>query len=212
VAGPGGPLRPLALAGGLLVAQVLLGAITVWIELHASAVVLHLGTALAFLAALMVAGFRAGPAPGGGQDPLFRGIRAALGLSLATILLGGLTATTGAAPACVGFPLCNGEWWPSSGGSGLVHIHWTHRLLAYGLFLHLFGLGMRSRRATPAVRVAVLAALGVASAQVVIAAGMVMMALPQSLRGAHAAFGVGVWVALVWATWRARHAVAAGPG
>jgi heme A synthase len=208
VAGPGGPLGPLVVAGGLLAAQVLLGAITVWIDLHASAVVLHLLTALAFLAALLITGFRAGPRVVVAPDALLRGIRAALLLSLVTILLGGLTATTGAAAACTGFPLCNGQLWPSSDHGGLAQLHWTHRLLAYGLFLHLVGLGFRSRRSRPAVRTAVLAALGVAAVQVVIAAGMVLMSLPSSLRGAHAMFGVGLWVALGWATWRARHAPA----
>jgi heme A synthase len=209
VSGPRGPLWAVLLALVLLVAQVLLGAITVWLELHASAVILHLGTALAFLATLMLAGFRAGPVREERRDGLYRGIMAALALSALTILIGGLTATTGASIACQGFPLCNGEIWPASGG-GLAHVHWMHRLLAYGLFLHLVGLAMRARRrSAPQVRPAVWTAAAVATAQVIIAAAMVLSLLPASLRALHAAFGVGVWVALVWAAWRARYVIEA---
>lgn len=205
VAGPAGPLRAVALAMGLLGLQVMLGAIVVWLELQALSVVLHLGTALAFLAALLVAGFRAGAPSPGSPDRLVGGARAALVLSGLTILLGGLTATTGAAGSCQGFPLCNGEVWPTTGG-GLAHLHWTHRLLAYGLFLHLVGLAFRSRQSGAVVRQATWVAAGLGVLQVVVAAGMVMMALPMAFRVAHAVIGVGVWVALVWLVWQARHA------
>ena len=47
VVSPGGPLRPALLALGLLVVQVLLGAVTVWLALPPPVITVHLATALA---------------------------------------------------------------------------------------------------------------------------------------------------------------------
>lgn len=207
VAGPGGPLRPAIAAFVLLGVIATLGAITVKLDLHAGAVVPHLGTAITLLAVLLVAGFRAGAGGDrrGVSDPAFRGAAAALALSGAVILLGGLTATTGAAAACQGFPLCNGQLWPFDAGSG-THLHWTHRLLAYALFLHLVAFGIRrARHSPPDVRSAAWLAIGVATAQVVVAAVMVLGGLPTVWRALHAAVGVALWVTLVRFTWLTRH-------
>ena len=146
--GAGGTFAPAMVATALLVVQILLGAVTVWLDLAAAAVVLHLATAMAFLAALLITGLRAGaraghPAQSAGASTR-RSAHVAAGLGAAAILLGGLTATSGAGPLCLGFPLCNGQVWPS--GPGLVHIHWTHRLVAYALFFHALGLAMAARR------------------------------------------------------------------
>lgn len=168
---------------GLLVVQVLLGAVTVKLQLPPWTVILHLGTALLLLATLIVAArgrpvtWRARAAPGG----------AALGF--VTVLLGGLTANLGAATACVGFPLCNGQLVPA--GNYLQHIQWTHRLLAYGLFAYLLVWSLRLRERGPAV------ALGLAALQIGIAAAMVLLTLPQPLQAAHAAVGAALWAALV---------------
>ena len=110
---------------GLLIVQILLGAITVKFELPAWSVVLHLGTAMLLLATLLLAAR--------GTPPGFRpGLAAPVtGLAFITVLFGALTANLGAAAACGGFPLCNGEIWISAGP--LAWIHWTHRLLAYSL-------------------------------------------------------------------------------
>ncbi len=60
-AGPDGLLRPALLAAGLLVAQVLLGALTVKLELTSAAVTaLHLANAMALLGTLIVAAVRGG--------------------------------------------------------------------------------------------------------------------------------------------------------
>ncbi len=218
--GPGGTLRPAVVAIGLLFLQSLLGAVTVWLDLPPASVVLHLGTALALLWVLLLVGLRARVATGGpAPDPRDRGRRggvlAAAGLAAAVILMGGVTATTGAAAACQGFPLCSGTMWPSAGDSGLPHIHWTHRLLAYALLLHLAGLpfAMRKRGATSRLLRTAWAALGVATAQVVIAAVMVLSLLPPMWRGLHAAVGTALWVVIAYGVWLtgARSAGAATP-
>src|SRR6185503_894 len=156
VSGRGGPLRPALLAFGLYFVLAILGAIVVKLDLKASAVVLHLGMALALLSALLVAGWRASlaervtvpldPAVAAATRRMKRAAVAAVVIAGVTILLGGLTATTGASTACQGFPLCNGQIWPSAGNGGLAHLQWIHRLFAYALFGHLIGFTMGARR------------------------------------------------------------------
>jgi len=121
------------------------------LELPSHTVILHLGTGLGLLATLFLVGMRAGVADGSVSAPasLVRGrggIVGALALGTLVVLMGGMTATTGAFSSCLGFPLCNGQIWPAGGEGGLQHIHWTHRLLAYALFLHLIGVVIGLRR------------------------------------------------------------------
>ncbi len=178
------------LALALLIFQVLLGAVTVRLELPPWSVILHLGTAMILLAVLLYAAIA-----GGG--PTARPSTAALvaaGMAFVTVLFGALTANLGAATACIGFPLCNGQWIPE--GNYLQHLHWTHRLLAYGLFVYLLVWAWRTRRRGPAL------ALGLAVVQVGVAAVMVLLALPQSLQAAHAAVGTALWGTLVWVALR----------
>ena len=208
--GPGGTDRAAYLAAGLLVLQSLLGAVTVKLELPPHTVVLHLGTGLALLATLIVLGLRAGVHAGvtvlpAGERPAKGGIIAATVLAAAVLLLGGMTATTGAAPACQGFPLCNGQLWPSAGAGGLPHLHWTHRLLAYALFFHVLGLGMGLRRKGAARRIlgAAWTAVALTVAQVAVGAVMVLTHLSPHWRGLHAALGTAVWVGLVYLSWLA---------
>ena len=210
VSGRGGPLRPATLAAALLVIQVLLGAITVWLELPSSVVILHLGTAMAMLAALIVVGLRAGERQAQNQwtgDPAtWRSAAVALGLGGLVVLLGALTANLDAAGACLGFPLCSGEIFPSESNGGLAHIHWFHRLVAYGLTLHLIGIAARvtRRKTPPPVKGAALAALAITLIQVAVAAGMMWSVLQPHWRVTHVAAGTAVWTALVafaWFTW-----------
>jgi heme A synthase len=171
------------LALGLLVVQVLLGAVTVKLELPPWTVILHLGTALALFAVLLWAALGS-PA---GQPSVATLIAA--GWGFVTVLFGGLTANLGAATACVGFPLCNAQLFPT--GNYLQHVHWTHRLLAYGLFVYLSIWTLRSRRRGAAV------ALGLLVLQIGVAAVMVALTVPKPLQAAHAAVGAAVWGALV---------------
>jgi heme a synthase len=178
------------IALGLLVVQIALGAITVKLALPAWTVILHLGTAMALLATLLVAArltseLRLTAAPRS---------RAGLGaaaLGLVTVLLGALTANTGAATACLGFPLCNGAWLPA--GNALQHIHWTHRLLAYGLAAYVLVWAWKARARGPRWVLALVAV------QVGVAAAMVLLALPRALQAAHVGVGAAVWAGLVLA-------------
>ncbi|HWP36745.1 MAG TPA: COX15/CtaA family protein [Gemmatimonadales bacterium] len=216
MAGPGGPLRPALLAVVLLVVQIMLGAITVWLELPPATVVLHLGTAMALLAVVLVSGLRAAarvsasPSPAqnaaAGRDAPWAVTAAVLGAI--TILLGGVTASVHAGPACQGFPLCSGQWWPAA-PSGLPAIHWVHRLAAYGLFAYLLLILALPSRAALAFKRPIWLALALAVVQIAVAAAMVLLALPTGWRALHAAVGTLVWIALVWWLWTARQPHAA---
>jgi heme A synthase len=194
------PGRAGYLALGLLIVQVLLGAITVKLRLPPWTIILHLGTAMALLATLIVAA--RGPlslTPGGRPQGVLSGRpqgvlsgRAGLGaaaLGFVTVLFGGLTANLGAATACAGFPLCNGQLIPA--GNYLQHIQWTHRLLAYGLFVYLLVWAFMARRPAPLV------AFGLVVTQVGVAAAMVLLTVPPPLQAAHVAVGTALWAALV---------------
>ena len=188
----------------LLVLQVGLGAVTVKLSLPPWTVILHLGTAMLLLATLLVAGRTAnltpgatltpGASPGNTESlrtPRSRAGSVVLGLGFVTVLMGALTANLGAASACVGFPLCNGQVVPA--GNYLQHVHWVHRLLAYTLFGYVWwwALHMRTRGAWWVV--------GLVTLQVAVAAAMVLLGLPAPLQATHVAVGAAVWAALVLA-------------
>ena len=184
------PVRPAYVALALLVLQVLLGAVTVKLELPPWTVILHLGTAMLLLATLLVAARdsvgaqHAAPLHAPLPVPL-------LALTFVTVLFGALTANLGAAAACTGFPLCNGQLWPSAGG--LAVVQWVHRLLAYALAASVIAVAVRSRRrGVWVVGVLVLA-------QVALGAATVLLGLPPGLQAAHVAVGAAVWAGVVLA-------------
>ncbi|HVH08199.1 MAG TPA: COX15/CtaA family protein [Gemmatimonadales bacterium] len=186
---PAAPGLPSALpyaALGLLVVLVLLGAVTVRLRLPPWTVVLHFATAMLLLATLLVVARER--SEGWLRDPGPTGL-VALVLGFATVLAGALTANTGAASACLGFPLCNGQLVPS--GNALQHIHWTHRVLAYALFAFVIWWAVRAKRR------AVWGVVGLVGAQVTLAAAMVLLQLPRPLAAAHVALGAAVWGGLV---------------
>src|SRR6266540_5239489 len=171
------------IALALLTLQVGLGAVTVKLSLPPRTVILHLGTAMLLLAALIVA------ARGDRITPPSRAGLIALGLGFVTVLLGALVANLGAASACLGFPLCNGQLIPA--GNYLQHLHWTHRLLAYTLFGYVVWWAALTKKRSAWYVVALV------TVQVAVAAAMVLLALPPPLQAAHVAVGAAVWAALV---------------
>ena len=176
------PSRAGYVALGLLILQVTLGAITVKLDLPPWTIILHLGTAMLLFATLLVSA-RGTP-----------GLRPGLGtavpvLAFLTVLLGALTANLGAASACLGFPLCNGQLIPD--GNRFQYIQWSHRLLAYSLVIATVIWAVRSPARGPRwVLVLVLGQIGVAAA-------MVLGGLPEGFRVLHVAVGAAVWGAAV---------------
>lgn len=185
------PVRLAYVAVGLLIVQVLLGAITVKLQLPPWTIVLHLGTAMLLLATLLAVVVHLTP----GASPGFPGFTAspaagAAVLVFITVLAGALTANLGAATACVGFPLCNDQWIVT--GNYTQYVQWAHRLLAYTAFAYLLAWALATRR-RPAFLV-----LGVATLQIAIAAVMVTHGLPRLVQAAHVAVGAAVWGTVVY--------------
>ena len=107
--------------------------------------------------------------------------------------------------ACQGFPLCRVI---AEHGTPLW-IQVTHRIVAFLLLLHLIGIIMGvTKRAEPRpIRGAAWAALSIVVLQILIAAAMVEMHLPASLRSLHQAVGTALWVSVMVLT-----ALASGHG
>jgi heme A synthase len=200
VGGRGGVLRPAVLAGVLVLAAAIFGAITVKMELHPLIVVTHLAIAMALLAVIVVALVRAGglgaaTIPGDASASTMRGARIAIALTFIALVFGALTANVPGAPlACRGFPWCR-----ALEGAGPATIHITHRVIGFLVLGHLIGMtiGSRKRSEQPTIRFAIATALGLVVLQVIVAAGMVEMALPASLRAVHQAVGTALWIAVV---------------
>ncbi len=203
--------NPATLAVALLVVQVLLGAVTVKLELPPSVVIIHLANAMLLLAALLVTALRAGTAepvlPSGERHSDHRFAVFTAGYAFVLILVGAHVANLNAGWVCRGFPLCTG-FGLGPPPTALGAIHWTHRILAY-LFLPLVALlSIRvSRRhdedAAP-LRSVTNAVLGLTVLQVIVAATMVLMNLPSALRAGHLLIGSLVWTGAVMMVFRSR--------
>ncbi|MGQ0561392.1 MAG: COX15/CtaA family protein [Gemmatimonadota bacterium] len=216
----GGVLGYAALVLALVIVQGLLGAITVWLEIPPPVVVVHFTTALIIMAVLIAASVRghalrrdAAGAARAGTAADAKSATIALILGFIVVVFGALVANNPGAPqACQGFPLCNGALAPN--GPWLVHVHWTHRLFAFGTFFYVLYQSYRTlRRAGPmAVRLAALAAALAITLQIVVAAALVLMHLPRELQALHLAAGAAVWAALVlWASLARSHAARLDP-
>ncbi len=217
IGGRGGVLRAASLAAGLWLAPAILGAITVWLELPPLVVVVHLALAMALLAVLAVTvmragGFGASAAEREGVAPrAMRAAFAAATLAFVVVILGGFTANIpGAAPACQGFPLCNGA--VVTEGTAQT-IHWTHRVLAFLLTLHAVGMMAAAwKRESRVMRRATTVLLGVIALQIVIAAVLVSTHLPPALQSLHQAVGTVVWLSAVVVAGIARRGNRGSPG
>ena len=200
VGGPGGVLRASVLAVVLVIVAALFGAVTVKLALHPLVVVTHLAIAMALLAVLVVVVARAGGlgslAVAERSGRTFRGAIAAAVLTFLALVLGALTANTPGAPvACQGFPWCTVI---AERGAPLAIQVW-HRIVAFLLFGHVVGLslGVSKRREPRPIRAAAWAALGFVTLQIIVAATMVELNLPASLRSIHQAIGTALWISVV---------------
>lgn len=206
----------------LVLAQAVLGGVTVEENLDKVLVASHLGLAMIFLATLLALShaaspLRAGSAPAPEDSPLARstpGLRSlallAAVLVLATIIAGGYVAGTeghgtldqpvaGAHTACgTEFPLCgNGELFPF-GRDPLVDAQLTHRLLMYlAAFAVLALVATALRRGIR--HWAFPAALGILLAQILLGAINVWAGKHAGLIVGHLALGTTLWAVVSWA-------------
>lgn len=141
----------------LVIAQGLLGGLTVMYQLPVTVLVLHTATSMLFLSALVVLAVRlyAGQAPGAEFGRSLAGGAGFLFVTAAAvylqILLGAMVRHTGAGLVCVDLPLCRGALWPIAAGTHpAVHLHMVHRTFAFVVFALVLAAGVRAARAAKA--------------------------------------------------------------
>src|SRR5256714_3329053 len=191
---------PATIALGLLIVQVVLGAITVRLELPPMIVLAHLATAMALLGALCVTAVAAlTPAPAGTVDrSSIRWTFLAAGGTYLLIISGSLVVGSGASGSCDAWPLCGGGF--SFGFDGLPAIQLLHRGLAavIGLLIVFSLVSVLARhRRQPPVRPPVPLHLSALAFQVAVGAAVVTLHLPAVLRGLHLALASAVWAGTV---------------
>jgi len=200
VGGPGGVFRSSLAAVGLVVLAALVGAATVKLALNPFVIVTHLAIAMSLLGVLALTSLRAGGLGAlsdmsGASSRTWRAARIAVVLAALTLVLGALTANVpGAAVSCGGFPWCRTV---NVGGPPLV-LQITHRVIAFLLFGHLWGIAAAlPKRNEPSVLVrAARVAFALAVAQVLIAGAMVEMHLPMVFQSLHQATGTLLWLSI----------------
>ncbi len=196
---------PAMVALGLLVVQVVLGAVTVRLELPPMIVLAHLATAMALLAAVCVTASNArlaryAPLASAGEPdsrPAWLARAAAAGTFL-LILSGSLVVGSGASGSCGAWPLCGGGF--SLAFDGYPAIQLLHRGLAAAIgvliIVSLFAL-LNRYRVERAVRATVALTLAALAFQVAVGAAVVTLHLPAALRGLHLALASAVWAGTV---------------
>ncbi len=196
------PLRGLLVAGGVvLIAQIVLGGLTVLLRLHFSTVTAHLlfGNAFAAIVLLIALALREGTARRP-RPALPTGLRRSVWLACALVVLqvtlGGLVASNYAGMACPEWPTCNGGvWFPS--WRGAVGLHLAHRSNGYLVLLVLGATVWATRRHAGLFRPLRIAFLLVI-AQAGIGIANVQLGLPVEVTGLHSA--VSALIVLTMAT------------
>jgi cytochrome c oxidase assembly protein subunit 15 len=197
--------RWLAIAALLLVAQVLLGAFTVWELLAAWTVTSHLVTGNAFALALCFVALSLRESRHGEpvRGVVRAGVAAAAALLLLQIVLGGLVSSRFAGMACPEWPTCNGgAWFPTWGGT--VGLHLLHRWNGTLLGAALLGVAWISRGEPRVRRLTALAAV-LGALQVGIGIANVLLAIPVEVTGLHSALAAALVLTIGAATraaWR----------
>ncbi len=145
--------RPAALLVGALVAQIALGAYTVWQSNAAPSVAWHLVMGYVFLGALLSIARRSVVAEPTAQRDAWAIAPSALAVAavLVQCFLGGLVAAGFAGRACPDFPTCHGAWLPPLVGP--VGLQMGHRYAALAVVLFVaVALSASERRGPGAAR------------------------------------------------------------
>src|SRR5438309_1906964 len=191
---------PATIALGLLIVQVVLGAITVRLELPPIIVLAHLATAMALLGAVCVTAVAAlTTAPAGTVDrSSIRWTLLAAGRTYLLSIIGSLVVGSGASGSCDAWPRCGGGF--SFGFDGLPAIQLLHRgvtaVIGLLIVFSLVSVLARHRR-QPAVRATVALTLAALGFQIAVGAAVVTLRLPAALRGLHLALASAVWAGTV---------------
>ncbi len=182
----------------VLLAQIVLGGLTVLASLAFWSVTLHLLFGNAFMALMIVLSRRLrGVVPAGAAHGPLRGVTAAFVLLVTVQMgLGGLVSSNYAGLACVEWPTCNaGVWVPS--WAGAVGLQVLHRLGAYTVVAAAGTLAWLARADAGSVRPTRLLLLLVL-VQVTLGVLNVLTRMPVELAIAHAAAGHAIVATTAW--------------
>jgi len=190
-----------AVALGLLVLQVLLGAATVLVDLPAQLVTAHLATATVLLGVLTILTLYTFTGRVRGHSPASRSAsRATMVVATGTFLLiltGSLVVDGNAGLACSTWPLCNGQLIPP-GGQADVDLNVLHRFVALlvGIAIALLAVGaVRLGRERGAFFWTAIVALVIYVVQALVGAANVWLGLATAVRVAHLATAQALWMA-----------------
>ncbi len=192
--------------GGLFAVQILLGAATVHLSNSPVSVVLHWGTAMAFLAALLAMAIFVRTAAAGAADwnasgggTLLVGILSGTALiAFATMCIGAYVSSSGAGLACLSIPGCAGNVVVYSSGQ---YAQMLHRFVAGACLLSgTASFAFVWRMGSPRVRAVTTLGLALLFAQVLLGLLNVALRLPVILREAHAANAALTFLIFVIAT------------
>ena len=198
---------------GLLVAQIIVGGLTIKFINNPPSVAAHLGLGILTFVSLLVVWYTttqpaAAPTPFASPVESLSFSRLALSaaaVTFAAVVAAGYMSASNDGLACTQFPLCNG-WGPPH--SLAQQIHMAHRLLAYSAFALVIALGLiGARTRDPRVRALSLLALFVATVQVGLGVATVISGLEPVLRSLHQANGALLFAVLVILTYAAYAAI-----
>jgi heme A synthase len=193
-----------ASAVGLVIAQIILGGVTVLNDLSANLVTAHLALASALLATLVgIALFSLPPKVGVGDDEragaiAFRRLAVFAALALFVLMLtGSYMAGAGAALAYRDWPLFDGSVLPEGGKLAMEHA--LHRFVAAAVGIIVFYLAYRALRMRwhRTIVTASHAAAAVYVVQVFVGAANIWTLLQPSAAAAHLALAAALWATLV---------------
>jgi heme A synthase len=190
-----------ALVCATFVVQVGLGAATVALSNTPWSVVIHWGTGMAFLAALVTLAILSvlRPAPGvalRGQSALLPLLAASAVAAFAAMCAGAYVSSSGDGLACTSVPLCDGSVFGVTAGQVAQMTHRFLALVFVAVATTALAAGVRADVPTR-VRVATSVAYLFIVGQVVLGVLNVVWMLPTSLREAHAANAAMTFVAFV---------------
>ncbi len=196
--------RPAVLAVLLLSLQIVLGGITVLLELPPAIVGIHLGNALILFASLITAtlfAFRPAAAQVIGEAWKERLARLALASTIGTFILilsGTVVTGTLAHYTCTTLPLCQDQLVPAGGVLPIIAAAHRYVAAAIGLVaLYTFVETWRTKRHVPALMNASVAAAVLFVVQVAVGAFHVELAFPIATGILHLASAAAAWAAMV---------------
>jgi heme A synthase len=198
-------------AVGLVIAQIILGGVTVLSELHANVVTAHLAlasTLLALLLSITLVSFRPELLRFERAGTSFRNLALVATLAVfALMLTGSYVSGSGAGLAFRDWPLFDGALMPD--GGRLAMIHATHRFAAGAVGLLLVYVAWRAgqwRTASPLLWALSAAAVALYITQALVGAANIWTLLQPAAAAAHLALAAALWSMLVALSWLANGA------